>query len=636
VRLRIVIFGLLIFIATFTLLSHFLLVSRVRSIDFKAFAQTKVGEFFNAKAHVAKIRVGFLNQVTLTGIDLHYEGEQNRTTSHVRIHQMIFRYPLIRLLTQDLRNPTSVILNAPEISFRNETFPYAFFENLNFGRKTGTVSHLKLVGGSVRFEIPGIGSKLQIKEMEGFLRPAGRGKILVDFDAALGESMEGAVHLRGEIDPLHKTHRFLLDLNAVQWNARDFALPLEGISGKMRWENSNLYFDTLSAGFHGWKVFLRGRLEHFNLHPLLVLNWKLGEGKIRTEGALKADLVRGRLQGAVRRGEEQRFLFHGGIRQEGLRFLFDRLRIQGGYRGHGRLDFKTGDYHFEFEKDIQRLAATSNLKGLDFQLHVNLNHMNFFGMDLVTDATVRLIPVISQWEKRLWKFNAVFKTGYFILEYAPFHDFQGSFELTARGIKNLSGSWGEVFHLDGIILLRNPSPEAMLTLKVDGFDLKEVHEFAGKPLPKKLGGILEGKLKIEGPLRKPEVSGNFVIKSGELGKLQYDRGIFQFRGFPPYLKLYDSHILKGRTTLLLTGALDLSLSNMFHAVRIETLDRFIIWKGWELSVSPGEGDIEIQPAFSKFPVLALTTGSEDTAALGSETEKQEEEKYLLVGPRLRF
>ena len=140
---------------------------------------------------------------------------------------------------------------------------------------------------------------------------------------------------------------------------------------------------------------------------------------------------------------------------------------------------------------------------------------------------------------------------------------------------------------------------------------------------------------MDGALARPEIRGDFRIKGGVIGKLSYDRALIYFRGFPPYLALYDSKILKGRTTLRLNGALDLSLKNMFHGVEIRAADRLVIWRGWEISKAPG-GDFEIDRVLSRFPMLSLKGGQGPSDSPDAQGLEDGEELYAGIGPKIKF
>jgi hypothetical protein len=167
---------------------------------------------------------------------------------------------------------------------------------------------------------------------------------------------------------------------------------------------------------------------------------------------------------------------------------------------------------------------------------------------------------------------------------------------------------------------------------VDGFPLQNVQELARRPVPADLRGELEGKLKLRGEWQRPEIQGYFTIKDGTIEKLDFDRAMIQFQGFPPYLKLYDSKIFKGRNTLKLTGAIDLTLENFFHGIQIKKPDSLVIWKGMSASWKEGHSAVEAEKPLGKKMTMGLEVG-----AGAPDSQKQDrEETHAILGPKVRF
>jgi hypothetical protein len=333
--------------------------------------------------------------------------------------------------------------------------------------------------------------------------------------------------------------------------------------------------------------------------------------------------------------------FSGKVHQDRKRFVMDSIVLGPGYQGHGEFDFASGNYEFALEKGTQRMAIHSNLRGLDFVLNFAFDHAKLWGMDLVTKGKLFLHAASLRWKGRDFLFKGEFETDYFILDRQIFEDLKGSFELSPAGITGLRTAWGKEFQLTGQVTKSGKKPHLKFLLNVADFDLGTVHEFAARPLPKALGGRLEGRLSLEGDLSKPELSGVFNIRDGKWGQLNYYRGIIQLRGFLPYLPLKDSKIWKGRTVFSLNGALDLKLDNIFAGVKIQTPDNLVIWKGLEAAVHEKDHSVELGGSklgqWGEFSALeSRSKGPEPVAGSSGKKDDEEEESTVLFGPKLRF
>lgn len=632
-RFRVAIFSSFFFLAVGLAFPHILLKAKASSLGFKDLAEAKVGEFFKAKVHIGDIQVGFLNHVALSGLEIAPDRE-GTSPYEVHIREIVFRYDLFKLLTQNFETPSRVVLESPEISLTGELFPYALFNRLNFGQGNKVISDLRLADGYIRYPMPFMDSYLELQNVTGIFKPVGEGRFWLDIKAGLSGFLEGQATVQGEVDTLHQTHTLKLHLDRVDFGRR-IPIPLRDLSGHLRWENDNLYFDGIQSWLHGWKVNFQGELLEMTGEPKFVLNWSLGKREPLAKGYLKMDLADGKLLGSFQSSGEPEIFVNGLVTRTGLRYQFDQLHIGSHYDGMGWFDVASGDYQIKLEKLNQNMTLVSNLRGADLNLNLVLNHIDFYGLDLVTSANIYLMFHEKSSGNNPWKFYGTFDTDYFILEYALLDDFRGSFEITPYGIKNFLSSWGRVFKLGGDISFNRDKPEGKFLVRVSGYDLKELKEFAQKRLPEGLSGLLEGRLKVEGPLQRPEVIGHFTVKDGALGKLQYDLGIIKFQGFPPSLELYDSQFMRGRTHFSLTGTIDYSLDNILYGVAIRTPEKFLIWKGWELNTSRTDGDVEISPSAGS-TVLALKAGSSAEDPVLEQGKKNDDENYLVVGTRFKF
>ncbi|MDD5217293.1 MAG: hypothetical protein PHN49_09540 [Candidatus Omnitrophica bacterium] len=629
-RLALLSFGLCV-VVIFAIL-HFVFNAHVARADFKSFAESKIGEAFKAKVHIRSVQASFFNEVAFTDLDV--EPDTLKPSPYrVRIQKVVFHYNLWQLLTRNIKMPSSVVLDAPEIAIPGEGFPYGILDRLSLGQGDASIAGLEMDNGFIRYEIPNLQAVLELRGVRGSFKPYGVGKLRLDFHAYVSGFANGEVDVQGDVDLIQKTHDLRLDLHSVDFGSK-IPIPLETLVGKMRWVNDNFFFDEIQAVIHGWDVEIRGSLERLVQSPALTLHWQVGERKPSVRGNFRADLASQSMHGEIYVKGQPDFIFDGKVRQEDMRYVFDALRVNDDYDGQGWFDFKSGDYRLKFEKERQSVSIVSNLNGLDFEMNLNLNHVKLYGVDLVTSARIRLMPYRKPLKKKVWKFKGAFATDYFILEYIPFYDFKGEFEITPDGIRNFNGSWGNVFNMLGTVSFRKQPFESKFMLNVNGFDLGNVQTFASKPLPKALGGILEGKLKLDGPLNHPEVVGHFTIRNGILGRLEYDRGYIQLRGIAPYLRLYDSKILKGRTTFSLEGAIDMSLANMFHGVEIRKPDKYVIWKGWEANTNQGEGDVEVGRPL--LPTFSLRAGGNSSENIAPDNKDKEDDKYLVVGPKFKF
>ncbi len=89
----------------------------------------------------------------------------------------------------------------------------------------------------------------------------------------------------------------------------------------------------------------------------------------------------------------------------------------------------------------------------------------------------------------------------------------------------------------------------------------------------------------------------------------------------------------------MNGALDLTLDNPFHGIRVETPDKIVVWKGLEINTSQEESDVQIDTPFDKLPSILLKAG--DTSKQGEKSQDQDAakpppERFVGVGTKIKF
>ena len=637
--LKAVLFFFAFALVMIALLFNFLLNRIAHSEDFKRFAEQKVGEYLKATVHIGEIRPYHLNQLALEKILIETPSARGGSQL-IRADRLLFRYDLIQLWHRKFDTPAGVVLKNPSILIEQDQFPYRYFENAPGGSAGLSMPSLDFKGGEIRYLLSSFGKEILLREVEGKILPSLDKKVQVDVRARVTGIVDGRVHIYGTVDPSRRTHDLWLELEAMDL-AEDIPLPFKALEGKIHWVGNDLFFEGLKGTLYGWDAELSGAFLNREGQPEVNAHIRVGKGVPWMNLDFALSLPHQTLEGTFQPMEGRVFDFSGKVHQDRKRFVMDSLQLGSGYRGRGEFDFASGNYELVFEKGAKRMAIHSNLRGLDFVLNFHLDHVKTFGMDIVTQGKLFLHSVAPRWKGRDLLFKGEFETNYFILDRQPFEDLKGTFDLSPVGITGIRCAWGQQFQMTGQATRPGKNPRLKLLLNVADFDLRTVHQFAARPLPKALGGRLEGKLSVVGDLAKPEVSGVFNIHDGKWGQLDYDRGIIQLRGFLPYLPLKDSKIWKGRTVFFLNGALDLNLENIFAGIKVQTPDNLVIWRGIEAVLHEKDSVLEVNRSklgdWGEFSVLdARSPGPKPVQEGAQQKRGDEEDSTVLFGPKLKF
>jgi hypothetical protein len=615
---------------------NFLLGRIARSEDFKRFAEKKAGEYLKARVHIGEIRPFGWNQLALEKILIETPSSEGGSQL-LRADRLLFRYQLDQLWNRKFDAPAGVILNNPAILIEQGQFPYRYFEGAAGGGFS--MPSLDFKGGEIRYLLSSLGKEILLQGMEGKIQPSSDRKVQVDVRARVSGLIDGKVRIYGVVNPAKNTHDLWLELEDADF-AKDIPLPLKALKGRVHWVGKDLFFDGLQGSVYGWETALSGAFLNQGGQPAVNVRLRVGQKDpwIKLDFALS--LTRQTLEGTFQFVGENPSEFRGRVHQRGKRFVIDSMDVDPGYQGRGELDFASGNYELSFKKGAKRVAVHSNLRGLDFAMDFHLDHVKSFGLDLVTQGKLFIHAASLRWKGRDFFFKGDFETDYFILDRQPFENLKGSFQLSPLGITGIRSSWGDHFQMTGQATGNIKDPRLKFLLDVANFDLGTVQEFAAKPLPRALGGRLDGKLTLEGTFSKPEVSGVFNIYDGKWGQLNYERGIIQLRGFLPYLPLKDSKIWKGRTSFFLTGALDLRLDNIFAGVKVQTPDKLVIWKGVEAAMHSKDKSLELDTSKAGgrggISLETRSVGNQPGNENGEVTDSEKERTAVLFGPKLKF
>jgi len=344
------------------------------------------------------------------------------------------------------------------------------------------------------------------------------------------------------------------------------------------------------------------------------------------------DLASQKLEGVLE-WTGRTYPFRGNVWREGKKLVLPRIEVPHDYIGRGTLDVRNGDYDFWFERNERRFHLRSNLNQLEFDTEIQLNHASKNHLDWVLLGKARFTALRRERGKPGPRLKGEVRTEYLIIESEPLQDFHGSFEVSPEGIQGIDFEWSGVFHLEGRILFRGGGSRQDLTLQVEGYPLESIREFALRPLPDNLKGTLEGKLKLRGQLDRPEIQGYFTVKDGMIEKLDFDRAVIEFRGFPPQLRLYDSKVFRGRNVLKMTGVIDLRLENLFHGIQIQRSDHLVLWKGMSIYWKEGQSAVEADQPLGKRLSMGFEVGG---GTPDSKSNDSGEERHAVAGPKLKF
>lgn len=600
--------------------------TKIGGADFKSFAETRAGEILKATVKIQGLRYIPPAQIVLQGLES-TASESGLPFSILEVGKLSFGYGLFNLLRGNFKVPSRILLESPLIRLVRGQSPFAFFHS-TFSSAQAAPIKLVIRNGEIRTPWGDGTKELCLTGVDFKAKLDVQGQIRLRLNSRLSGVMEGEVEIRGfsDLQFLHYQLEVLLkDVNFLP----ESGIPIKAMNGRFSLSDTSIESLGITSLFHDWEVNWSGKIDQWQTKPRISLE----VGQEKTKGSFRlsvnADFEKNRLAGSLT-WQGQVYPFEGIALREGKIIRFPAVALPHKYVANGEMDWATGNYSLQLDRERRRIEIRSNVSRLKFETHFELDHVSVANLDWVISAKLTLEALQRTSRRQALRYQASLETDYLVIETEPLEDFGGNFELSAEGIQDIDLSWGNVFHLGGRILFKGTEPRTDLVLRVDGFPLASIRDFSGRPLPENLSGNLEGRLKLRGELNRPDVQGYFTIEEGTLDKLDFDQAIFQFQGFPPYLKLYDSKILRGRNTFKLTGAINLALGNVFHGIRIKGPDHLVIWKGMSVGWKAGESAVEGEKPLNSQVAVGFEMGA------GEGKDEDQEEAHALVGPKFKF
>ena len=269
------------------------------------------------------------------------------------------------------------------------------------------------------------------------------------------------------------------------------------------------------------------------------------------------------------------------------------VSINDEYDAEGDFLLNEGIYALYFHKGKQEVRCTFIHKEYDFTLDMSANHVSFLGYDLVTVGRLRLEPDISFWRDERLVLNGSIETDYMIFNYLPLTDFKGTFTIAPDTMSNIHFTWGDVYQITGDMSFEGKRP-VEIKLMITDLDLQNCDSFGGIMAPKEVAGLAQGRIQISGPVHNPQIEGYMSSGEGRFKQFDFKKITVNFSGDRYMLALKDSKIHHSDNVFHLLGQVDFTKENIFHDIYLESSERLILWRGWDLSKNIADDTITLK------------------------------------------
>ncbi len=275
---------------------------------------------------------------------------------------------------------------------------------------------------------------------------------------------------------------------------------------------------------------------------------------------------------------------------------------------HGRLLLTQKGLYFQDlratfkDNPADTLKVYGKLTAERLTLVANLEHLKINDFDILTNLGLTLNKKLKVPQDESPKISGTLRTYGSVFNHQPFPELSSSFEIQDGKLRILTLSLEDNYDLRGIVSLSPPfdcdlslnfyqaAPHELFSQFIQSLDTEDGLAFLEEP---HFAGLINGLLKITGPLDHPKIEGYLEAKDGYIGDLDFVSADINIKGCYPKISIVDSRIRREEDSFLMEGEIDLTKleKQNFCDIRFKA-DKSMFWQGWDIT-RPDEDQIHM-------------------------------------------
>jgi len=280
-------------------------------------------------------------------------------------------------------------------------------------------------------------------------------------------------------------------------------------------------------------------------------------------------------------GEGKKSIMGGLTRREDARYDCDMV-WGGQLRVKGILDPTTHCITLDLvpikeKKGTMRIEASINEKGQS-DIYYRLDQVNIGGSEVIGDVW------FSYGKQDVAGFSI--RGENIVINKHPFWDINAKGKILYKEkiflLERLK--WGDNLSLSAKMGI-NPPHYTEVQFEADRFDLAGIQKmFANSG--DALAGIVDGEVKVKGPLQTADVNGRVYIGEGQLGEMKFRSLFATLKGKLPIVEIADSRVVKDWGHIIVSGEMDFSKmpeGTAFDKLVFETDNKVAVWETWQIA-----------------------------------------------------
>lgn len=566
--------------------------------EVKKVTEQKISSLLRANVSIDNIKIGVLNEISLSHFQID-ERKKNSFFSLINVNKIVLKLNPLSYLLQPFRIPNTIVMDAPDLKLQMPTEkgsvfnwePFFLWENLA----------LVINNGRAEYDLVLFNNDLLIENIDGKIRSLGEKRYDFGFFADVRSFFSGSVAISGNVQREPNDFNLHVVFEDMQFD-ENLWIPVRSMNGDIRVTKDAIHIDRLVIWLRGMPVEVQGTITSYLQEPRFDLSFSVLNNIIRVQGGYPERVLT--INANIFGGS---YTINGEFEVDDAGITFSNMVTDIGYEVTAGISWekRASDlFIFHKEKEIK----------IDFQYHdgrsqvlLDLNHMRLFGYDSVFKGRLELSLLSTKTSATPLRMGIT--TDYFIFNYIPLKEFRGECFVGAEGLEKIDVSWGTVYNLKGNIRFDELN-QADLLFSINNFDISSISDFYGEKVRMGLKGRLNGTVDLQGPANNPDIIGALTIDNGAFNSMEFEETILNFTGNKFLLRFHDSIIKSKSRTFYIKGDFDFTLNNPLNGIVVQTSERVIVWRGFDIATDAEEDGI----AFSKRMTDKLTLSAKTLKA----------------------
>lgn len=589
--------------------------------EIKKVAEKKISDVLRAHVSIDHVDFGVLNRISLSDFKISNQ-KKCQFFSLLDVKKIDFKLHPLSFVLKRLNVYNTVVIDSPKMKI---SFPENMAESIS-GKFSLPWQNMALVvkDGSMAYDFTRLGRTIAFDNINGKIRSAQNDMYSLMLSGDMQGVFTGGWDLKGLLNKSATDGELSVSLNAVQWELMpDFVV--EDIDGVIQITRDVIFLDNVRFTFHDMPLSCTGTISDYRVSPVFDLVFSLDKYGLNESVRIIGDVAKKTCAVSFELFKKK-YSFQGTYVYDADNALVYDAMLNNEYQVHAEMSLSDKKTDITVKNDLRTIEVDIVFDDEGAAVFLDLRHVEVFGFDAVFKGRIDLLLGTRLFAQHIPGIKGKITTEYCIFNYLPLRDFEGTIVFGRNGIEGVDFLWGDVYRLTGNMQF-DELYTVNLKLDIQSFNIDEISSFSQHPLHIPLKGFMSGGINISGHAHNPAITGDLLLKDGMFSTLSYETAKIRFEGNKFILTLRDSVIEQGNRIFYMRGNIDFTKNNIFSNVAVQTGERVIIWRGWDVGTENNLNGVALSKHVTNNVILSAVTEKNDA---------QGEESYLSGNVNLTY